>query len=299
MEIIHVDFDELTAMAFEHSNLEPALHEMTLATISSGLVPNLPPSTSFVPPSRTDWDLLFQPLFDELLTPPPSVDHLAPEVIAPLAKVVTLEPAASTCSPSSTIVDQDAPLPNKVLLIKLKWIYKVKTNEFGRVLKNKARLVAQGFKQEEGIDFEESFTLVARIEAICIFIVNATHKNMTIFQMDAKTTLLNSELKEEVYISQPEGFVDQDSPSHVYKLKKALYGLKKASRACDSADTPLVEKSKLDEDLQGKLIDSTLYRGMIGFIMYLTSSRPDLTYAVCLCARYQEKPIKKHLNAVK
>nr|GEX82495.1 hypothetical protein [Tanacetum cinerariifolium] len=114
MEIIHVDFDELTAMASEHSNLEPALHEITLATISSGLVPNPPPSTSFVPPSRTDWDLLFQPLFDELLTPPPSVDHLAPEVIAPLAKVVTSEPAASTCSPSSTIVDQDAPSPNVV-----------------------------------------------------------------------------------------------------------------------------------------------------------------------------------------
>ncbi|GJY24087.1 retrovirus-related pol polyprotein from transposon TNT 1-94 [Tanacetum coccineum] len=102
------------------------------------------------------------------------------------------------------------PCPDKVLLIKLKWIYKVKTDEFGGVLKNKARLVSQGFRQEERIDFEKSFASVARIEAI---------------------PFLNGELKEEVYVSQPEGFVDQDNPSHVYKLKKALYGLRKAPRA--------------------------------------------------------------------
>ncbi|GKA09579.1 retrovirus-related pol polyprotein from transposon TNT 1-94 [Tanacetum coccineum] len=111
IETIHVDFDELTAMASEHSSSGPALHEMTPATISSGLVPNPPPSTPFVPPSRSDWDLLFQPLFDELLTPPPSVDHPAPEVIALIADVVAPEPAASTGSPSSTTVDQDAPSP--------------------------------------------------------------------------------------------------------------------------------------------------------------------------------------------
>nr|GEU35233.1 uncharacterized mitochondrial protein AtMg00810-like [Tanacetum cinerariifolium] len=137
--------------------------------------------------------------------------------------------------------------PDKVLLIKLKWIYKVKINEFSGVLKKKARLVAQGFRQEKGIDFEESFA--------------------------------------------------PDNPSHVYKLKMALYGLKQASRACDSVDIPLVEKSKLDEDLQGKPVDATLYHGMIGSLMYLTSSRPDLTYAACLCAQYQANPIEKHLNA--
>ncbi|GKD74928.1 retrovirus-related pol polyprotein from transposon TNT 1-94 [Tanacetum coccineum] len=107
----------------------------------------------------------------------------------------------------------------------------VKTDEFGRVLKNKARLVAQRFRQEEGIDFEESFTPVLRIETIHIFVANAAHKNMTIYQMDVKTAFLNSELKEEVFVSQPEGFVDQDNPSHVYKLKKAIYGLKQAPRA--------------------------------------------------------------------
>ncbi|GKC11143.1 integrase, catalytic region, zinc finger, CCHC-type containing protein [Tanacetum coccineum] len=107
-----IDFDKLTAMASKHSSSGPALHEMTPATISSGLVPNAPPLTPFVPPSRTDWDLLFQPLFDELLTPSPSVDCPAPKVIALIAKVVTLEPAVSTGSPSSTIVNQDAPPPS-------------------------------------------------------------------------------------------------------------------------------------------------------------------------------------------
>ncbi|GJS88956.1 retrovirus-related pol polyprotein from transposon TNT 1-94 [Tanacetum coccineum] len=105
-------FDELTAMASEHSSSGPALHEMTPATISSGLVPNPPPSTPFVPPSRTDWDILFQPLFDELLTPPPSVDLPAPEVIAPIDEVVAPVLAVSTGSPSSTTVDQDAPSPS-------------------------------------------------------------------------------------------------------------------------------------------------------------------------------------------
>ncbi|GJY79902.1 retrovirus-related pol polyprotein from transposon TNT 1-94 [Tanacetum coccineum] len=107
----------------------------------------------------------------------------------------------------------------------------VKTHEFGEVLKNKARLVAQGFTQEEGIDFEESFEPVARIEDIRIFIENAANKNMMIYQMDVKIAFLNGELKEEVYVSQPEGFIDQDNPSHVYKLKKALYGLRQAPRA--------------------------------------------------------------------
>ncbi|GJZ24296.1 retrovirus-related pol polyprotein from transposon TNT 1-94 [Tanacetum coccineum] len=296
------------------------------------------------------------------------------------------------------------PCPDNVFLIKLKWIYKVKTDESGGVLKNKARLVAQGFKQEEGIDFEESFAPVDRIEAIHIFIAYAAHKNMTIYQMDVKTAFLNSKLKEEVYVSQPEEFVDKDNPSHVYKLKKALYGLKQAPRAwydmllsffisqrfskgaidptlftrharndillvqiyvddiiftstntamCDefanqmttkfkmsmmgqmslflglqisqsprgifinqskyaseivkqyglqstnSVDTPMIGNKKLDEDLQGKPVDVTLYRGMIGSLMYLTASRPDLNHVVCLCARYQAKPTEKHLQAVK
>ncbi|GJW13424.1 retrovirus-related pol polyprotein from transposon TNT 1-94 [Tanacetum coccineum] len=234
------------------------------------------------------------------------------------------------------------------MLIKPKWIFKVKKDECGGVPKNKARLVAKGYHQEEWIDFEESFAPVARIEAIRIFIANAANKNMTIYQMDVKTAFLNGELREVVYVSQPKGFIDQDNPTHVYRLKKALYGLKQAPRAWydmlssfllfqefskgavdptlftrkvghdillvqiyvddiifASTDPAInmvcnlvisltpVDKSKLDEDLQGKPVNPTYYRGMIGSLMYLTSSRADLVFAVCICARYQAKPIEK------
>nr|GEX93545.1 copia protein [Tanacetum cinerariifolium] len=128
---------------------------------------------------------------------------------------------------------QLVPQPDCVMIIALKWIYKVKLDECGDVMKNKARSVAKGYLQEEGIDFEESFTPVARIKAICIFIANVASKNMTIYQMDVKTPFMNGELKEEVYVSQPKGFVDPDHPTHVYRLKKALYELKHAPRACE------------------------------------------------------------------
>nr|GFD16843.1 retrovirus-related Pol polyprotein from transposon TNT 1-94 [Tanacetum cinerariifolium] len=115
VETIHVDFDELTAMASEQSSSGPALNDMILGTISSGLVQKVSSSTSYVPPSRNDWDLLFQLLFDELLNPPPSVDNQAAEVIAPIAEVIPQVANDSTGSPSSTEVNQDAPSPSKSL----------------------------------------------------------------------------------------------------------------------------------------------------------------------------------------
>nr|GEU35353.1 retrovirus-related Pol polyprotein from transposon TNT 1-94 [Tanacetum cinerariifolium] len=200
------------------------------------------------------------------------------------------------------------PRPDKVMVITLKWIYQVKLDELGGILKNKARLVAHGYRQEEGIDFEESFALVARLEAIRIFLTYAAHKNMVVYQMNVKTTFLNGNLREEVYVSQSDGFVDPDNPNHVCKLKKALYGLKQAPHAwydmlssflisqdfskgsvdptlfirrngndlllskyaleslkkydfesCDPVDTPIVEKSKLDEDKEGKAVDPSHY----------------------------------------
>nr|GEU44483.1 reverse transcriptase domain-containing protein [Tanacetum cinerariifolium] len=262
---------EFTTDVLDES-LKQLVHEMTPATISSGLVPNPPPSTLFVPPSRTDWDLLFQPMFNELITPSPSVDLPAPEVIASIAEVVAPKPAASIGSPSSTTIDQDAPSPSnsqttpetqsliirndvedetheldvahinndpffgisildnifeasfsldviptivhtaapnsehelnefkrlkvwelvlrpdKLMVITLKWIYKLKLDELGGILKNKARLVAHGYRQEERIDFEESFALVARHEAIRIFLSLAAHINMIFYQMDVNTT---------------------------------------------------------------------------------------------------------------
>nr|GFB50746.1 hypothetical protein [Tanacetum cinerariifolium] len=282
VETIHVDFDELMAMDSEHRSSGPALTKMTPGTISSGLVPTTSSSTSYVPPLRNDWDLLFQPMFDELLNPPPSVDNQNPEDIAPIAEVIPPGYVDSTGSPSSTTVDQNAPStsnsptptetqssvipqdvgddnldmevahmgddplfgvpipevtsvqsttpaspqaivqtnhpmphhnskwtkdhplnniighlsrpvelneferlevwvlvprPDQVMVITLKWIYKVKLDELGGILKNKARLVAYGYRQEEGINFEESFAPVARLEAIRIFLAYATHKN--------------------------------------------------------------------------------------------------------------------------
>ncbi|GKE34416.1 retrovirus-related pol polyprotein from transposon TNT 1-94, partial [Tanacetum coccineum] len=120
---------------------------------------------------------------------------------------------------------KSVPRPECVKIIALNWIYKVKLDKYGDVLKNKTRLVAKGYRQEEGIDFEESFAPVSRIEAIRIFIANVSSKKMTIYQMDVKTSFLNGELKE------PKGFVDPDHPTHAYRLKKALYGLKQAPRA--------------------------------------------------------------------
>nr|GEV73092.1 retrovirus-related Pol polyprotein from transposon TNT 1-94 [Tanacetum cinerariifolium] len=117
------------------------------------------------------------------------------------------------------------------LIIKLKCLWKNKKDEDQTVIHNKARLVAKGYAQEEGIDFEESFTPVARLEVVRIFIAYAAHKSFLIFQMDVKTAFLNGPLKEEVYVAQPDGFVDPDHPEKVYRLRKALYGLKQAPRA--------------------------------------------------------------------
>nr|GEW68998.1 retrotransposon protein, putative, unclassified [Tanacetum cinerariifolium] len=335
VETIHVDFDELTAMSSEESSSRLALNEMTPVTIRSGLVKKSSSSTPYVPPSRNEWDLLFQPMFDELLNLPPSVDPQAPEVIAPITDVITPVQAESTVRL----------LQLQLIKMHPHQIYKVKLDELGGILKNKARLVARGYHQEEGIDFEESFTLVARLEDIRIFLAYAAHKNMVVYQMDVKTVFLNGNLREEVYVSQPYEFVDQDNPNHVYKLKKALYELKQAPCAwydmlssflisqdfskgleisqsprgifinqskyaleslkkygfesCDPVDTPMVEKSKLDKDKEGNAIDPSHYHGMIGTLLYLTASRPDLQFAICMCAWYQARPTKKHVHAVK
>ncbi|GKE46875.1 retrovirus-related pol polyprotein from transposon TNT 1-94 [Tanacetum coccineum] len=147
------------------------------------------------------------------------------------------------------------PHPDKVMVINLKWIYKVKLDELGGVLKKKARLVARGYHQEEGIDFEESFAPVARLDAIQIFLTYAAHMNMIVYQMDVKTTFLNDILREEVYVSQPDGFMDQDNPNHVYKLKKALYGLKKAPRTWYD----LLSKFLLSQEFSKGTVDPTLF----------------------------------------
>nr|GEV88092.1 retrovirus-related Pol polyprotein from transposon TNT 1-94 [Tanacetum cinerariifolium] len=123
------------------------------------------------------------------------------------------------------------PLPNNIKSLTLKWLLKNKVDEENTVIRNKTRLVVTGFRQEKGIYFKESFTLVARLEAIRIFLAYTAHKSFIVFQMDVKTAFMHGTLKEDVYVCQPEGYIDADHPSHVYKLKKALYGLKQAPRA--------------------------------------------------------------------
>ncbi|GKB96404.1 retrovirus-related pol polyprotein from transposon TNT 1-94, partial [Tanacetum coccineum] len=430
IETIHVDFDELTAMASEHNSSGPALHEMTPAIISSGLVPNPPPLTPFVPPSRSDWDF-FSSSSPAVSTSSPSSTNVEQDAPSPSNSQTTLETQppiipndvevdnhdievshmgndpyfglpilenskwtkdhpleniiGELARPVSTrlqLHEQDffcyydafltavepktykdaltqscwieamqeelnefkrlevwelVPRPDKVMVIALKWIYKVKLDELGEILKNKAWLVARGYRQEKGINFEESFAPVARLEAIRIFLAFAAHMNLVVYQMDVKTAFLNGNLQEEVYVSQSDGFVDPDNPNHVYKPNKALYGLKQAPRAwydmlssflicqdfskgsvdptmfirreakelllvhiyvddiifdastpelyfsksrgifinqskyaleslkkygfdsCDSVDTPMVEKSKLDEDKEGKAVDPSHY----------------------------------------
>nr|GEU48552.1 putative ribonuclease H-like domain-containing protein [Tanacetum cinerariifolium] len=289
-------------------------------------------------------------------------DHLLENIIGQLARPVStrlqLHEQALFCYYDAFLTSVE-PKMYKDALTQSCWIgaMQEELNEFER-LKNKARLVARGYRQEEGIDFEESFASIARLEAIRIFLAYAALKNMVVYQMDVKTAFLNGNLREEVYVCQPDGFVDQDNPNQVYMLKKALYGLKQAPRtwydmlssflisqdfskgsvdptlfihrnindlllvqiyvddiifaastpelcdkydfeSCDSVDTPMVEKSNLGEDKEGKAVDPSYYHGMIGTLLYLTASRPDLRFDICMCARYQARPIEKHLHAVK
>ncbi|KAD2805312.1 hypothetical protein E3N88_38689 [Mikania micrantha] len=296
------------------------------------------------------------------------------------------------------------PLPPGKCAIGTKWVFRNKTDENGQIIKNKARLVVQGFSQEEGIDYDETFAPVARLEAIRLFLAYAALHKLKVFQMDVKSAFLYGKIKEEVYVCQPPGFEDNKHPDWVYKLDKALYGLKQAPRAwydtlstfllqnnftrgsidktlfikkvgqhkllvqiyvddiifassdpklcadftelmtknfemsamgelqfflglqikqspdgifihqskytkellkkfdlqnCKQCSNPMSSTTQLDADLKGKSVDETLYRCMIGSLMYLTASRPDIMFATCVCARFQAAPKESHLIAVK
>ncbi|GKA96058.1 retrovirus-related pol polyprotein from transposon TNT 1-94 [Tanacetum coccineum] len=274
METIHVTFDDLTAMASEQFSSGPGPQLMTLATSSSGLVPNPVPQQPFNPPIKNDWDRLFQPMLDEYFNPPQRVISLVPIVVAPCVVDIVDSPSSTTIdlvvpssSTSSTnqqqkssIISQgvEEPIPNaqfddpcheplhdvstsqesssntqssySPLELIGRW---TKDHPLVNVIGNMSRPVStrkqlktnsmlcyfdvfltsvepKNFKeamlesswieamQEEGIDFEESFAPVSRIEAICIFIENVANKNMTIYQMDIKMAFLNGELKEEL-----------------------------------------------------------------------------------------------------
>nr|GEU65272.1 retrovirus-related Pol polyprotein from transposon TNT 1-94 [Tanacetum cinerariifolium] len=340
VESIHVEFDELMAMAYEQSSSGPVLNEMTPATISSGLVHKFSSSIPYVPPTRNDWDLLFQPMFEELLYPPPSVDPQAPEVIAPIADVIPLVQAESTGSPSSTSIDQDSPSPNlyeEIPLMKIEkkvesresaahknmvvyqmdvktmflngnlreevyvsqpdgfvdpdnpnHVYKLKKALYG--LKQAPRawydmlssfLISQDFSKgsvdlklfiyRNGNDlllvqiYVDDIIFAASTPELCDLFVNLMCSKFKMSMMGKISFFLGLQISQSlrgIFINQSKYALDS--------LNK--YGFK----SCDPVDTLMVEKSKLDEDKEGKAVDPSHYRGIIGTLLYLTASRPDL-----------------------
>ncbi|GKE63699.1 putative ribonuclease H-like domain-containing protein, partial [Tanacetum coccineum] len=212
-----------------------------------------------------------------------------------------------------TLVD----LPNGKMAIGTKWVFRNKKDKRGIVIRNKARLIAQGYTQEEGIDYDEVFAPVARIEAIRLFLAYASFKDFALYQMDVKSAFLYRKIKEEACVCQPPGFKDSDFPDRVYKVEKALYGLRQALRAwhkdefygrtyillgitkVKTASTPMETQKPLLKDEDGEEVNVHMYRSMIGSLMYLTSSRPDIIFAVCTYTRYQVNLKVLHLYAVK
>ncbi|GJX29620.1 retrovirus-related pol polyprotein from transposon TNT 1-94 [Tanacetum coccineum] len=254
-------------------------------------------------------------------------------------------------------------------IIGTKWVFRNKLDENDVVSRNKAWLVAQGYNQQEGIDYDESYAPIERLESIRILLAYACTIDLKLFQMDVKSAFMNCLVNEEVYVAQPPGFIDFKKSDHVYKLKKALYGLKQAPKAwydrlkeflikheykmgmvdnilftkkkssnliivqiyvddiifystcqdmCDEFSkimhdefemsmiedsklmkTPMSSDTKLTKDEECDSVDSNKYQGMIGSLLYLTASRPNIMFSVCLCARFQEDPKTSHLEAVK
>nr|GFA94036.1 retrovirus-related Pol polyprotein from transposon TNT 1-94 [Tanacetum cinerariifolium] len=184
-------------------------------------------------PSQRELDLLFGPLYDEFCCRKTTIikqkKNTYMSMNLPILSVHRFKKLLSL--PRTTLVSKPVDKPFGKTVIRLKWLWKNKKDEDQSVIRNKARLVAKGYAQKEGIDFEESFAPVARLEAVRIFIAYAAHKSFLIYQMDVKTAFLSGPLKEEVYVAQPNEFVDPDHPEKVYRLKKALYGLKQAPKA--------------------------------------------------------------------
>ncbi|GJW08691.1 retrovirus-related pol polyprotein from transposon TNT 1-94 [Tanacetum coccineum] len=258
----YIKFDEIKEMMSDHNSSDLALQrqEMSVENVSSGPHSSRQKASDYdnsdpVPPKyynpthgqaeENNNDQAPNASFQEpefinpFCTRVQEIDHPLEQVRGnPTMPVQTRRQLATrflkcVCSPHIwELVDK----PFGKMIIKLKWLWKNKKDEDQTVIRNKARLVAKGYAQEEGIDFEESFAPVARLEH-SIFVAPQAHKSFPIYQMDVKTAFLNGPLKEEVYVAQPEGFVDPDHPEKVYLLRKALYGLKQAPRAWTSRST--------------------------------------------------------------
>nr|GEU29949.1 hypothetical protein [Tanacetum cinerariifolium] len=260
------------------------------------------------------------------LTNPPAdqLETLTVETPIPTVEAIQVELLQFKIQNVWTLVD----CPKGVRPIGTKWVLKNKKDKRGIVIRNKARLVAQGHIQEEGINYDEVFAPVARIEAIRLFLAYASFMSFTVYQMDVKSAFLYGTIDEEVYMMQPLGFQDPEFPVKVYKVEKAMYGLHQAPRAwyvllkedgiflsqdkyvgdilkkfrysdVRSSNTPMDKENPWGKDGTGKDVDLHLYRSMIGSLMYLTASRPDIMFAICACARHQVTPKECHLHAVK
>ncbi|GJX25951.1 retrovirus-related pol polyprotein from transposon TNT 1-94, partial [Tanacetum coccineum] len=241
---------QLKLVPSDHSKLE--LLHMDLCGLMR-FVPYNPPSHEEIESSTTALEPSNVQIFHQVQSSTHiwTKDHPLDQVIGDPSKPVMTHQQLHTDSEVWELVPQ----PEGKNIIALKWLWKNKCDAENIMVRNKTRLVAKGYRKEEGIDFEESFALVALLEAVRMFIAYAAHKNITIFQMDVKVAFLNGPLKEEVYVSQPEGFIDPEFPDHVYRLKKALYGLKQAPRAWyDKLSSFLIEHS-----FTKGIIDSTLF----------------------------------------
>ncbi|GJS47401.1 retrovirus-related pol polyprotein from transposon TNT 1-94 [Tanacetum coccineum] len=184
------------------------------------------------------------------------------------------------------------PAPDNIKPLTLKWLFKNKHDEENTVIRNKTRLVVRECRQEEGIDFKEFFTLVTRMEAVGIFLAYVAHKSFIVFQMDVKTAFLHGTLKEDVTLyglkQAPKAWYDKLSKLLLQNyFFKGIIDPTLFIRLFDDDILVVQINGQLDLDKNGTLVDATKYRSMIGALMYLTSSRPDILHATCLCARYQ------------
>nr|GEX63522.1 hypothetical protein [Tanacetum cinerariifolium] len=298
METMNVSFDELSAMAFEQRPMyddyiggqpsatartvsptqEPQVRQSSTASTTIADTAPIPINSSFlaknIPISLQDVDELIQMLWlmaiKQVIGKPPR----------PVLTRNQLRSDADICMYALTVL---VPAPDNISPINLKWIFKNKHDEEQTVIRNKSHLIVRGYRQEEGIDFKESFAPVARMEAIRIFLAYAAHKSFMVFQMDIKTTFLHGSLKEDVYVCQPEGFIDADHPSHVYKLKKALYGLKQAPRAWY-------------DELSMFLLQNHFFKGTIDPTLFIRCFQDDiLVVQYSYCKMVLTEPEVKHI----
>nr|GEU55480.1 retrovirus-related Pol polyprotein from transposon TNT 1-94 [Tanacetum cinerariifolium] len=295
--LLHMDlYGAMRVASVNGKTLEPVLHEMTPVKINSGLVPNPLPSTPFVPPTRIDWDLLFQPMFNQLLNPPPSIDPSAPEVIALMAEVVAPEPAVSTGSLSSTTVDQDAPSHNVAHMNNDSFFCISIPKNVSEASSSSVVIPTVVHTAAPNSEHVNKWTKDHPLDNIIGELERPVSTSLQLLKQalfcyyDAFLSLVKPKTYKDA-LTQACWIEAMQEELNEFQQFLKKYGMESS----DLVDTPIVEKSKLDEDPQGKAVDPTHYRGMVGTLMYLKASRPDLTFVVCLCARQNWRDLPRDI----